>query len=658
MEIKIKNIYLDDNDNIYILDEGNILYYQENEYYIPFTEIMLNISRCQFYSGYFFVHYSGKLKIFDEEMYEVIRPAFLITDNYIDQICFCGDNYFIVMLMNGKIYIYQTDPDELNNNIYDICLNDYSMNDFFVPDGKKFQYIKIVNSMLLTYMDNQMSVFMLDKDLKYICTIQIFIQDYFDIYDSHQNLFLMTGGRSIDNTGKIYDTSDLIFYHKSIFPNNPIEIYQNKLIFNHRNEMDNQILSKLCQIIPLTLIRKKIHSSIFNNPDDLIIINGNIIQILKYQNEFYLIKSEDIHQLAIDSSKILFDPFILSGTNNFTIDIQDDVSVLSQLVSIIPAIYRLNFDLYYDFNQVDKNGQVVSYGTGVTTQIFYMLATELDHIFKTKFEGVDLDQCIKLGKMLYFCRQEGGENFYHIHPYFFLKLFDLSNLSNHIILLKHFKGSDYSLYYNQYMTYRENPKILSEIDPDLHTVDDYLTYILTSDLTQNQIACYNKFIDGYNYFATRNPYHNFCLKLPVSCLIENLICTKNFMADLIYCITDGITDDYCQIFQKLFDCLTTDEKMIFCQNVTGSPYYSDNIYIYFVSNLDDNIREVIYDETVLGENDYIETIEIEISAEPDNTILYQISTCESTLTVFCKPTTESIKNVLDMLIIEDLKLKN
>ena len=355
----------------------------------------------------------------------------------------------------------------------------------------------------------------------------------------------------------------------------------------------------------------------------------------------YFFVGDTINQINFEISKIIFDNvnyniMTKSMDDNLIIDINVDRDIIPQLLPIINMTYRLNNRFFFLFEQVDEFGKVISYGDGVTCQIFHLLAKELDKIIGDKFVGYNIMQCHQLGKIMYFCNIESGEKFFNLHSYFYhILTLESANSENDLLLLKNFKGDDYPLYYKQYMTYSNDISKLTEIDEILKTISDYMNYILTADLDDTQINAYHHFMTGYQYFNKRNKLYAASKILPISCVINNLTGIKNFSAKIKYSMQNSLVSDklfiiFCQYFEKNFDTLTVDQKMSFTQNVTGSSFYSAIIDIIFAYAPD----------------------------QSDKTLTYEISTCETRLTIYIEPTDHNIREILNVLSITDLKLKN
>ena len=212
------------------------------------------------------------------------------------------------------------------------------------------------------------------------------------------------------------------------------------------------------------------------------------------------------------------------------IDIDINFPIIEQLINTIPSIYRLNNEMIYCFEQVDTNSNIISYGEGVTRHVFNMLRKEIDILFEnnlasknnflstvptemasknnflstvpTEMVQMKKGDCFKLGKLFYFCNRDGGETFFNIHPYFFYALsLRGCGKSDHITLLKKFKSDDFETYHKQYIRYLENPKELEDLDLDIKTAENFIEFLFTHNLTKEQIELYDKFIDGFCFFA-------------------------------------------------------------------------------------------------------------------------------------------------------------
>nr|AEX62709.1 hypothetical protein mv_R504 [Moumouvirus Monve] len=122
-----------------------------------------------------------------------------------------------------------------------------------------------------------------------------------------------------------------------------------------------------------------------------------------------------------DEDLINFDNFYVDKDDNIiSLDLNYQESIVDQLSSIIPNLYRLNFENVYQFEQVNDYGKVISYGDGVTRHVYNNLRQEIDDLLKNNLEKLDKKKAFKLGQLIYFANTDGGEFFNNIHPYFFI----------------------------------------------------------------------------------------------------------------------------------------------------------------------------------------------------------------------------------------------
>ena len=66
MERTISQIFLDKCENIYLVDNKNILYLYDDGMYYPFMEIFKNIKKCFQIRDKFYIYYGNLLGIFDD----------------------------------------------------------------------------------------------------------------------------------------------------------------------------------------------------------------------------------------------------------------------------------------------------------------------------------------------------------------------------------------------------------------------------------------------------------------------------------------------------------------------------------------------------------------------------------------------------------------
>jgi hypothetical protein len=690
MQKEFKQVFLDNSDNIYVTDIKDVLYLFDKYSYYPFIESLDNIKNCFFMGDRFFVHHSRTISIFDETLTIVKLQNSWITDK-IDKVCYCTEDNAIVTLEDGEVHVYFNVSNNRNQSDDDVVVASIS-HAYKTVNGEKyvgcqiFQDIKIVGNFLLTFNYDTVKIFDLQKNFfKYIMTMTL-EKTYFDEIceiDLYLGIFTLESGGYLFFLENLPDIElhEKNLGHFEIFKKQHMYcwISHNKFCFYFNKNKFNDIVK------PLLMLLQSEQKNISNNQNkycsdwiDLSqikskvkVINGKSTQLIVIDKKVYSIDGE-LKEIVLTDDLILFnfDCELPKYDINFVIDIENNRSVLDQLINIIPNIYRLNNEVIYAFQQIDSNGNIISFGDGVTRHVFNSLRNDIDTILKNNLESVDHEYAIKLGKIFYFCHVEGSELFSNIHPYFF---YLLSEKSDHITLLKMFKGNDFELYYNQYIEYDKNPLELSKLELEINTIEEYIQYLILDNLTSNQKLLYESFVKGFLYFATRNKFYKFIKKLPVMFYIENLIATDFFNANLDFLKISNEVDKnmfktFCDTFNTAFMNLTRKETSMFLQNVTGSQYYADTVHIVFAyikQNLE--VKQIVYDENIdinedVNGDDEIENNEMIISlnnsSEKDNDPIYKISTCDAELIINIMPSEENIIEIIRLLTIEDLNMKN
>lgn len=671
MEKQINAIFLDKKNNIYVVDENNILYLiqQDNDTFIPFMAELKNVHKCFLLNGLFYVHHNQTITMFNEKLEKINVFNDVLTDfvDYHESM-----DIIAVISNNQETFIYF---DIQTNFIKSIALNYIyiTSNDTVRRiEHQKFDAITIVDNYLLAYLYDTMSVYqLLPHMIKPVRNIHITERIYADIFDYDKNYdafnlihancdggnMLSMKGYIIDNN-ELYDNllkdnwavheNDVITGYKTINGAiccnvklvNAFKLVNHKLYYNrvfvilskqyfycyHATVDYQKIINSLVLHLPITdpvtfQLSPETSVTILSIPDDIIIelIYNRKSQIIFYANRSYII-GDVLREIVITRDAINFENIITSRTEKINkrliIDVATSQSIVDQLVDMIPNIYRLNKEYIYHFEQTDDKGEILSYGEGSTRQVFDMCRNEFDAIFKNNFEGYTLLQVFHLGRLFYFCNRDGDQKFFNIHPYFF---YLLSHEVDHLHLLKKFEGRDYIMYSRQYQDYKSNPALLELLDLDLHTIDDYVNYLLSYGLSNERKRCYEEFVKGFMFFTMRLKLYNLIKGLPVEYYIQQLVADEYFRAKLKF------SHSYLKAgFTKVFDPLSEHEKAIFLQNVTGSKYYRGIVRI----NIGDTTSEQYS---------------------------YKINTCEAKLVVH---ETADLKEVIAALIIEDTYMRN
>jgi hypothetical protein len=568
----IKEVFTDEFENVYVLDNDGILFLYINEYYQPFPIVIPNIKYCFHLSDYYFIHSDLKVHVFDKHLNE-LSGSCRILGNDVHRIAYDESSKCIIIFESTEVKYYYLGPL--------IHLN-------------KTKYYPLFHETIST---------------KY-CYIDNYPLINLDSVESLPNIFLL---QNASMQGNKYT----------------------RMHFTKINQSEE--LSKL----------ESIHTIIPEKSIDYSLINNLAPSI---DNEF-------------DSK--------FNNPNEITIDIDPNKPVYDQSVGIIPNLYRTNNVLIFRFEQVDAYYNVTSYGDGVTRHVFRQLRKEIDNLLKDQIENLSEKDSFNLGKMIYFCAFNGNELFSQLNPYFF---YLLSKESDYFNLLTTFKGDNCKQYMELYIKYKSNPEELIKLDIGLNNHLEYMKFLFESSLSDKLITNYQNIVNGFLLNLKRNKLFGIIGKLPLIGLIHSLVVDEYFEAKLTFhkddkkFISEKNFDIYTDTFQKILDEFTTTEKIIFLQNITGSSYYNGIVKIIFsYEQTEMNTTQTIYDEDTIidedNENDVNpETLNVIINLntlnKENNQPSYQISTCFSELTIYLEPTEENLRQIMNVLILEDVGLKN
>lgn len=680
MEKNIKKILLDEKDQIYIVDTNNILYLYIDNYhqFYPFLAIFDDIKKCFAIDNRFYVYHANMISVFDDNLYEIDKWS----GRTINRVCYNEELDLITTLENNDVYINLYISDRPYYEIMDIIR--IPLHRYNSPKIRKYniQEIKILNDLLLTYNDhgemhtyylnpginynfNEDSLDQTDDNVQHIGGFHIGIDTFLNIcvFDKQYNRFILENGDHLNLAGEYSQQNYIenlfnpsIYHHQKCF----FIIRDEYLLVFYYKELFNTLIVPLITKIPAIEISKSIYygdifiiTYILSIDCPIKIINGEFTQIIIHNQIPYIINEIDqtLKEIILDEEMIDFtkiNHYYEKTDVKLVIDIDITKPIISQLINIIPSIYRLNNEMIYCFEQVDKDSNIISYGEGVTRHIFSTVRKEIDDLFLNKLSPFDKLECFKLGKLLYFCNHDGDATFFNINPYFFYALSTKGlGYYDHITLLKKFKSDKFDLLYKQYIQYKLNPNDLQELGMDnITTVDDFIKFLFVADLTDNQIELYDEIVKGYCFFAHRGKYHQLIKKLPVINYINQLVNVGYFDVDLYFSTSKNISQDdtcntdfdtFCEQFKKSFAELSQSEKSIVVQNITGNQYYSGSIEIIYAytnpSNLNDN-------------------------ESTDEILAYEISTCNTQLIFNIFGSQENISNIMKMLTIEDTGMKN
>lgn len=674
-KVEISKVFMDDNAYIYVVDKNGLLYAHDTKFY-PFTALMTNIETCFLFGEDVVVLANNTVYIYDQQLHLTNIFGKKNDNTPVNEIAYDNKHRFISTLENSELFVLFKimgieDPDVLSG------FEKFSLSRMFIPQTFQaakliwtFDRIKVVDGVIIAISTSTEISFALVYSIGHLeeadtnddiynrisLVGKLFIEE--EMFDKIMNynpihqIFLLRDGRKLNLSGSIYegngtDTS----IDTTIFENMKCFFIRdnNLLLCYYDNSVYLSVIQKLIETFPGIISDASIKpdaktpigvTTLILPPDiDFQLITRKRSQMFIYNRIPYIINRDDTKN-TIGFQELVFSYEDISYTflhayypektsHPFIIDIDPTGSIVDQLIALVPNIYRLNKEYQYEFEQVLDGNRVTSFGDGVTRQVFDTLRIELDGILASKFDKWSVKDCIRLGKLFYFCNRDGEMEFANLDGYFYYLLSihtsKMYDLTVHFLLSK-FHSKDYELYITQYELYKQQPEKLVELDMDLETVDNYVAYLMNSHLDSLQIEKYKSFVEGYWYFASRQT-PNVINHLPINYYIDLLSLSDTFNLKIEFLLGQPTTiEDYtlfCDAFKKYFDGLAVGDQRKFTHTVTGSEYYHGTINIAY--------------------NRY----------PPGSNLTYKISTCESLLMVAIDPDVESVKNLVDMLIIRD-----
>lgn len=619
--MEIDKIFFDKNNYIYIFN-SNILYFYDDGILYPFLEKMDNVHNCfSMEDGNFYVHTSNTINIFDKNFHK-INDNFM--SNNIDSVCYNTKNDIIVTLEKGEVctYFFVTQ----NGRIFKTSLSQIYAHNTLFDD------VKIFRDYIIMFQGGLLYIFHLQKHMmEFLTQTHIDKSVYLNICDYHDNTFTLSNGDilSLDGTyiekngnhridTNVYDDQEIFFVLRGT-----------KLFCYYKSEKMDTIIKPLMMVLGIDKIELHTNLAILEKNVEFSIMNNGISQILLIKNKAYLVENV-LCEINFDVEHISYDNIncIEKINTDFIIDIIVDQSHIRQLMDIIPSIYRLNNDFYFNFEQLDENGRVLCYGDGVTRQVFNNASTDLDNILKNKFETYSSFDVNRLGKLLYFCNIEGDQLFNNLHPYFFYKLSSVA--MDHIILIKKFRED---IHYRQYKLYQTCPEMLAEANMNMKTVDEYVAYIFSCDLSDQQKKMYDEFVNGYCSFMSKHKHYEFIKNFSINYFIKQLVRTNKINVEFNFSMMNKSINEECfkkfkKCFKMCFSKLSNEDIMKIVQNITGSQYFMGIINVIFAYG-DDKMK-----------------------------IEYHISTCASEIIINVDPTNDNIVELFSTLVIYDREIRN
>lgn len=751
MELSIERIFTDTLDNIYVRDINGVLYLYRDFHYVPFLKLMHKIQKCFAIGSYLFVHHHEQLSIFESSMLSQVSDDRLTNRdednvgvsnwliNPIKSVHYSRENNIIVTVENNGIYFcFNVVPlRENHRRPYRISFPDLiSMLENPERRNKYPDDIKIIENLLLTWSNGVVEIFKLSRnEVIFLESRRVSYNRFKALRYNHDISLLRTSTNNSLETYNHVIFTQYTYYgdiHKNIqtptysLPGNRWLLDRGLFIVKEQNylycffsDKARETVLKLSQEFPenyqkIEDLAKIQNTNIvrieFPRNIQVVVLNGYLYQLIVI-GEKRLTYDDNLNafvNLVLYEEQIDFDPYLISNQDKsgelFVIDIYNDVPIIEQLIAIVPQIYRLNRELGFHFNYIDQDHKVISYGDGVTRQVFTHLRNELDELFRTNFQkirnlriyGKNINYQT-LGKLLYFCCNEGGERFFHIDPYFMF-LFS-SEDSHNLYLINYYKGHMAKKFVQQYLEYSAEIESLRKLDIGLDTIEEFTEYILSPNLDDSMKEIYHEIHKGFIFFASREEHYNLSLIFPMQFHFDRLIENGLFNANIEYVSFDRSANDIqlskaIEAFSQAFDRLSAREKALFLKNVTGSEYYTDTVTIGFkklqnpfslpetscfqrvvhdsdtiIADSEANEQDLTVEQINDSENtaERIDTMDSDSESEMDdmddidnmaNNLMYNISTCYAKLSINIFPTFESMKKLLTILIIDESQMVN
>ena len=607
---KLDNVFVDESNNIYFYDKAGMLYlYDEikNTLY-PFLMNFTHVKQVSKIYNKYYVLTNNSIAIFNSRLESLENYKFLDNGQYYE-------------LYSDKIHYYHSD-DSLyylfERELYCIC--DFTT--LRVTNRSKIKNIcdnlrdfVILQNYLLIHKDISCEIYKIKNDnLKHIATLDLSIDEFKNIVYIDKKCNLIFSDSSIYNL----DSNDTNYLNELDVD---IYYYFNKIVaFLNGDELI---------IFYDDLYKPLIYDSIFKIKNfqkcgDICmtiydvenfkcsIIQKNNLQVFMCNNKIYI--------MGNNNGNIANTNYNFNNINNFNyehinkLDISIDIPLIPQIMDTISMIYRNNTDKKYEFDIIDNiTHDVISYGTGATRQVFSIINKELgDEINNIENCNYDL---FGLGQLFYFVFNKSRyEKYEYIDNYFFYLICKEIDYKYLFITCKKYDGDKYYKFYKQLLC---DDKLLDDIDIEVNTPIEYVDYILSCDLSQEKKECYKQFVSGFLFFLKRDKLLEY---LPLNYFIEKCY-TKNLNNFKIRydCINTNIEDE--NMFEQIFNKLTTEELSNVKENITGTKYFNGTINIVF-----DNI---------------------------DTNILYNISTCYNELTIYNEASNDILSKVIESLKCKD-----
>lgn len=337
--------------------------------------------------------------------------------------------------------------------------------------------------------------------------------------------------------------------------------------------------------------------------------------------------------------------FYMTGA---TITLSITESIIVQVCKFLSVANYKNKGVAFYFNSNNNT----SSGEGVRRQVTNRFCTELSHACKDGFASFDPQTCYDIGQIMHFFVERYGEKVSNIHPYFFHSLSILQGncTEESLSILCKFRKNDYVEYFQKYYEYKSCPALLSELDMDLKSCDDFLEFILGCGLDNNAIIKYHNFAKGYFDYCP-HVYTN--IKLAKYYHMKRIIPKKVIKANFTFGFggmgalgadaqanVHKICANVQTIFCEIFDSFSTKGKKNIIANITGTSSWVGFVKVNFRFDT---------------QTDFDSTFDPDLNQNNDNwkRVAYRIATCSSKIYVMVKPTSSNIKTLLEILSTAD-----
>lgn len=327
----------------------------------------------------------------------------------------------------------------------------------------------------------------------------------------------------------------------------------------------------------------------------------------------------------------------IDGTYNIRKDTKCVSKIMEFYASVLPRTVQpvflsesiMNQIFYREYAFIDRMimpqygivsekclNEIISHGNGVTNEVMFMLAEEINVKLDRILQGEDIDlppyKYILLGRAMAGCAIHGNIRL-NVHPYFY---FLLTGGRYGSFILGYIKDKSIA---GLYQMYKRNPTALRELEMGLENHRDFLRYILSGSLSDKQIEIYEHIVSGL--LSKIIPSDVFDI-FPIRQLVNHM---RNYVIDVVWSFLNmgcdkDVYDSCCNKLDHLLHNLSNTERDTLMRNVTGVQQGQHNVTIRICPPRDESAEK----DGDSDSEDY-----------PDNSNMsYHISTCMKILTLY------------------------